>query len=41
MAVVVVLAYPRGGITIIRVINILDIISSRLYIFYKRYWGWE
>jgi len=41
MVAVVVLACPRGGIATIRVVNILDITSYRLYIPYKRYWGWE
>jgi len=39
MAAVVVLAYSRGGITIIRVVNILNITNYRLYIPYKRYQG--
>jgi len=37
MAAVVVLAYLRGGIATIRIVNILDITSYRLYIPYERY----
>jgi len=37
MVAVVVLAYPRGGIATIYVVNILNITSYKLYILYKRY----